>query len=86
MTKEQFCKMLETTEPCFEFRNVDYQICTLHGKYLAGLSATEDEDCWFDTLEELLYQWKLQGIPLIDAPEEIPMVEIPDILSQEKNI
>ena len=71
MSRTEFCEILDTTEPIFGFRNVEYQICMVKGRILAGLADNEEEDQWFNTIEELLYGWKLQGIPLIDALSEI---------------
>ena len=71
MTEKSFCEMLETTEPYFYFRGIDYQICAVNGGFLAGESDHEDEDIWFATKDDLLYKWKLQGIALIDALPEI---------------
>lgn len=71
MTEIDFCNMLETTEPYFYFRGVDYQICAVNGGFLAGESDCEDNDCWFDSKEKLLHEWELQGVVLADALSEI---------------
>ena len=71
MTQKDFCEMLETTEPNFRFRGIDYQVCFLNGRFLAGLADSEDCDCWFNTMEELLHNWTLNGVRLIEALPEI---------------
>ena len=38
---------------------------------LLGVIDFEKDDMWFDTVEELLSEWKLQGIPLIEALSEV---------------
>jgi hypothetical protein len=71
MTANAFLTLLETTEPCFDFRGKEYQICTISGRFLVGFSDNEDSDQWFDTAEDLLNNWELDGIPLRKALPEI---------------
>ena len=70
MTEKELRELLCTAEPLFTFRGVEYQICVLN-RILAGLADDESQDCWFDTVDDLLDNWTLDGVPLRRALPEI---------------
>ncbi|MEG0898053.1 MAG: hypothetical protein RSD01_08700 [Ruthenibacterium sp.] len=71
MTEKAFREMIVCNEPLFTFRNEDYQILQPTDRFLAGSVNNEDSDEWFDTVNDLLSNWKLDGVSLKDALAEI---------------
>lgn len=74
MTIAQFKDMMVCNEPSFGYRGQEYSICWPDGKYYVYASdSPADIDLEFDTLDDLLEHWIIQGKPLKDVLEEIDL-------------
>ncbi|MEG1525692.1 MAG: hypothetical protein RR475_11850 [Clostridia bacterium] len=67
MTERAFREMIACNEPLFTFRGVDYQILQPTEQFLAGPADNENHDEWFNTVDDLLNNWKLDGVLLKEA-------------------
>lgn len=65
MTVEKFRELMVCNEPDFEYNGQRYSICWPGGKYYVTSSdSPTDADLVFDTLDDLLDRWLIQGKPL----------------------
>ena len=65
MTVEDFKDMMMYNEPDFSYNGQEYSICSPNGKYYVLASdSPHDVDLEFDTLDDLLDHWMIQGRPL----------------------
>ena len=67
MTVEEFMEMMMCNEPDFSYNGQEYSICSPNGKYYVLTSdSSHDADLEFDTLDDLLKNWMIQGHPLLE--------------------
>lgn len=67
MTVEQFMEIMACNEPEFEYMGEEYSICSPNGKYYVTSSdSPSDVNLEFDTLDDLLDGWNIQGKSLRD--------------------
>lgn len=71
MNRKEIKEWLECNEPVFEYQGKEYGICFVEGKFVAGEVGKEENDQTFDTVEELLQYWKIEGMPFYDVAKEI---------------
>lgn len=72
MTVEDFSDMLYWAEPDFEYHGERYSICHPNGRYYVFSSdRPEDEELEFDSIDEMLDHWIIQGKRLRDIVPEI---------------
>lgn len=65
MTVDAFKKMMACNEPDFSYNGRQYSICWPDGKYYVTASDNpKDDDLVFNTLDDLLDNWVIQGKPL----------------------
>lgn len=65
MTVNEFKEMMLCNEPDFEYNGQVYSICCPDGKYCVTASdSPSDIDLEFDTLDDLLDNWMIQGQPM----------------------
>ncbi len=73
MTIPQFKEMMMCNEPDFCYNGQEYSICSPNGKYYVTASDNpEAANLEFDTLDDLLDQWRIQGKPF---REIIPAID-----------
>jgi hypothetical protein len=74
MTVDDFKEMMGYNEPSFGYNGQEYSICWPQDKYYVYASdRPSDEDLEFDSLDDLLDNWIIQGKPL---REILPDIEI----------
>lgn len=74
MTVDAFKEIMLCNEPSFSYNGQEYSICSPNGKYYVLASdSVGDAELEFDTLEDLLDNWQVQGKPL---REILPHIEI----------
>ena len=66
MTIKKLKEILECNEPVFHYNGKQYGICFVGGKFIAGEVGEEDSDESFYTVEELLENWKIEGVAFGD--------------------
>lgn len=72
MTLEQFREIMSCNEPDFTYNGQWYSICWPDGRYYVTASDNpEDSALVFDTLDDLLNYWNIQGKPLRDILGDI---------------
>lgn len=75
MTEQEFREMMECNEPDLEIRGKYYSItcsCAPDYKYYAmEIGASEDDFLEFESLDDLLEHWVIQGTPLRELLDEI---------------
>ena len=65
MTVDQFKEIMACNEPDFTYCGQHYSICWPGGKYYVTASDSPgDSDLVFDSLDDLLDRWLIQGKPL----------------------
>ena len=65
MTVEGFKELMTCNEPDFSYNGQEYSICWPDGRYYVTASdSPSDIDLAFDTLDDLLDHWMIQGKPL----------------------
>jgi len=72
MTIKEFKELMICNEPDFSYQGEFYSICSPNGKFY--VTASDDpgaEDLEFDSLEQLLDEWVIQGKRLRDILSEI---------------
>ena len=72
MTTKEFKELMICNEPDFSYQGEFYSICSPNGKFY--VTASDDpgaEDLEFDSLEQLLDEWVIQGKRLRDILSEI---------------
>lgn len=72
MTEQEFRDALLCNEPEFAYRGKEYAICSPDGRFY--VSAEDDpaaEQLVFDTVDDLLDGWMIQGRPLRQILPEI---------------
>lgn len=75
MTIEQFKEIMMVNEPDFRYHGQDYSICSPNGKYYVTASDNQDDsELEFDTLDDLLNGWMIQGKKLRDIVSGIEFV------------
>lgn len=72
MTTDNFEEMMLCNEPDFSYNGQFYSICSPNGKYYVTASDSPDDvDLEFDSLDDLLDHWMIQGRPLRDILPEL---------------
>ncbi|MFR1051495.1 MAG: hypothetical protein ACLSE7_07170 [Lachnospirales bacterium] len=72
MTVDDFKDMMMCNEPDFLYNGQEYSICWPGGKYYVTASDSPgDLDLEFDTIDDLLDGWMIQGKPLRDILSDI---------------
>lgn len=62
MTVDNFVDVLTCNEPDFEYNGQSYSICWPDGKYyVTATDSPDDIDLVFDSLDNLLDRWMIQG-------------------------
>lgn len=65
MTVDEFKEMMMCNEPDFSYNGQVYSICSPDGKYYVTASdRPSDTDLEFDTLDDMLDNWMIQGRPM----------------------
>ena len=65
MTVERFTEIMLCNEPEFDYNEQTYSTCSPDGKYYVTASdSPADMYLEFDTLDDLLDRWMIQGRPL----------------------
>ena len=74
MTVDSFKEMMQCNEPDFAYNGEKYSICWPRGKYYVTASdSPSDADLEFDTLDDLLDRWMIQGHPLRHILQDIEL-------------
>ena len=77
MTVEEFKTMMACNEPDFAYNGEAYSICWPNGKYYVTASdSPDDADLEFDSLDNLLDRWMIQGKPLREILSQIDFGEV----------
>ena len=72
MRIEDFKEMLLVNEPSFEYNGYEYTIACPNGFFTVyAEDSPSDEDLEFETVEDLLDNWMVQGRSLKEIVEEI---------------
>ncbi len=72
MTVKQFEEIMTCNEPDFTYNGQQYSICWPDGRYYVTASDSPgDSELVFDTLDDLLEHWIIQGKPLRSILEDI---------------
>lgn len=72
MTVDQFKEMMMFNEPDFQYHGQDYSVCSPNGKYYVTASdSPADINLEFDTLDDLLDHWLIQGHKFRDIVSDI---------------
>ncbi|HIT88098.1 MAG TPA: hypothetical protein IAB62_10445 [Candidatus Coprocola pullicola] len=71
MTIKKLKEILECNEPVFHYNGKQYGICFVGGKFIAGEVGEEDSDESFYTVEELLENWKIEGVAFGDIVKDL---------------
>ena len=71
MTIKKLKEILECSEPVFHYNGKQYGICFVGGKFIAGEVGEEDSDESFYTVEELLENWKIEGVAFGDIVKDL---------------
>lgn len=76
MTVERFTEIMLCNEPEFDYNEQTYSICSPDGKYYVTASdSPADMYLEFDTLDDLLDRWMIQGRPLRSILPDIDLEE-----------
>lgn len=74
MTVDRFQEIMQCNEPDFSYNGQEYSICWPGGRYFVTASDSPgDSDLEFDSLDDLLDHWMIQGRPLREILPEIQM-------------
>lgn len=74
MTIDAFKDMMMCNEPDFSYNGQNYSVCCPDGKYYVTASDSPgDIDLVFDSLDDLLDRWIIQGRPF---REIVPNIEL----------
>lgn len=72
MTLEEFKEIMACNEPDFIYNRQHYSICWPDGKYYVTASDSPgDADLVFDSLDDLLDHWIIQGKPFREILKDI---------------
>lgn len=72
MRIDDFKEMLLVNEPSFDYNGFEYAISQPNGAFCVyAEDSPADEDLLFDTVDDLLENWMIQGKPLKDILEEL---------------
>ena len=71
MTIKKLKEILECNVPVFHYNGKQYGICFVGGKFIAGEVGEEDSDESFYTVEELLENWKIEGVAFGDIVKDL---------------
>lgn len=75
MTVDEFRELMRCNEPDFRYHGQEYSVCSPNGKYYVTASdSPDDSDLEFDTLDELLEHWMVQGNRFRDILPEIEII------------
>lgn len=74
MTVDQFKELMACNEPDFNYKGQHYSICWPDGKYhVTASDSPGDSDLVFDSLDDLLDHWIIQGAPLREILADIKL-------------
>lgn len=73
VTLEQLKEELVTDDIAFSYKDKNYVICPLE-KFYAGESGNDEDDNSFDTFEEMVNSWIIEGKPLRDIIDKIKLL------------
>lgn len=72
MTAKAFADMLLYNEPSFGYQGKEYSVCSPDGKYyVTAEDSPGDVDLVFESVDDLLDHWIIQGKALRDIIPEI---------------
>lgn len=72
MTVKEFKEIMVCNEPVFEYNGKIYSICSPDGRYYARVEdEPADVDHAFDSVEELLDNWLVDGRPFREIVSDI---------------
>lgn len=72
MTVEQFKEIMSCNEPTFSYNGQEYSICWPDGRYYAAVVDSSDDTVEvFESLDDLLENWTIQGKRLKDIIKDI---------------
>ncbi|WP_300347845.1 hypothetical protein [Clostridium sp.] len=64
----------ETDDIKFNYKNKEYVICLLRGKYYSGEAGNDKDDNSFDSFEDMADKWIIQGKSLKDVVKDIEVI------------
>jgi len=74
VTADRFKEIMLCNEPDFGYRGEKYSVCNPNGKYYVTASDSPgDLDLEFETLDEMLDQWMIQGKTLREILPDIDL-------------
>lgn len=72
MRVDAFKEMLMVNEPSFEYNGKEYAISSPNGVFCVyAEDSPPDEDLIFETVDDLLEHWMIQGKPLKEIVKEL---------------
>lgn len=72
MTVKEFGELMVCNEPDFRYNGEEYSICCPDGKYYVTASdSPTDVNLKFETIDDMLDHWLIQGRPLCTILPEI---------------
>lgn len=72
MTVDQFKESLQYNEPDFGYKGKEYSICSPNGKfYVIAEDNPDDSNLEFESIDELLDNWIIQGKTLREIVPDI---------------
>lgn len=72
MTVNEFKESLLYNEPTFGYKGKEYSICSPENKYyVLSEDNPADSELEFDSIDDLLDRWMIQGKPLRDIISDI---------------
>lgn len=74
MNTFEFKELLKYNEPCFGYNNKEYIVSSPDGKYYVWAEdSPQDVNLVFDTVDDLLRGWFIQGKPLYQILPDIDL-------------
>lgn len=71
MSREKLIEFLICNEPSFEYNGKEYGVCWPEGKYIAWEIGNEESEQHFETPEDLLSKWIIDGSKFEDIAVEV---------------
>lgn len=66
-----FVDVLMCNEPTFDYNGTEYNICYIKNQFYIGISGDESTDKVFDTVDEMLNDYYIDGKPLKQIVDKI---------------
>ena len=64
----------ENDDITFNYKDKEYVICLLKGKYCCGEAGNDEDDNIFDSFEDMANNWIIQGNKLKDIVKDIGVI------------